>query len=91
DGSTDDTASVAERFEGIRVLRKPNGGKASALNLAISEATGDLMVCIDADTQLGADAIRLLVQPFKDSQIAAVAGNVRVGNVDNVLTAWQDV
>ena len=54
DGSTDATPRVLERFQGrIEVLRKPNGGKAMALNLALTRATGDaIWICDDDDIAL---------------------------------------
>jgi GT2 family glycosyltransferase len=50
DGSTDDTVSVASSFGPIvRVVSKPNGGPASARNLAASLARGDWLAMLDAD------------------------------------------
>ena len=53
DGSTDRTAAVAEAFcaneSRARLIRKSNGGVASARNCAISEARGDWVAPIDAD------------------------------------------
>ena len=95
DGSTDQTfATVRNAFSGdprVRVLTKANGGKASALNFGIEASRHDLLVCIDADTQLKHDAIYHLVQPFQDSRVGAVAGNVKVGNEVNYLTRWQSI
>lgn len=95
DGSKDNTSGVvAEAFgDDPRVLcfRQDNGGKASALNRAISMAEGEVLVCVDADTQLQPDAVRLLARHFDDPEVGAVAGNVQVGNVTNLLTRWQSV
>jgi glycosyltransferase involved in cell wall biosynthesis len=50
DGSTDDTAAVAESFApAVRVLRKANGGVGSARNLGIAEAKGEYIAFLDAD------------------------------------------
>ncbi len=95
DGSTDGTADFAEaEFEDeptVRVLRQTNAGKSSALNLGIAEATGDVLVCADADTQFAPDAVGKLVRHFADPRVGAVAGNVKVGNRVNVLTRWQSL
>ena len=57
DGSTDGTYEVVEAvFAGdprVRLRRKPNGGKASALNLALQDATAPLVVGVDADAPIG--------------------------------------
>ena len=54
DGSGDATAEVACRTAGpIRYLRQENRGKAAALNLGLSEATGDyIWICDDDDLAL---------------------------------------
>jgi len=95
DGSKDETYSkVKSAFEGnerVRVLTKPNGGKASALNYGISVAKGDYLVCIDADTQLKNDAVKELLKCFTDDNVGAVAGNVKVGNTINWITTWQSI
>lgn len=93
DGSKDDTAgAVAERFGSdprVRVIRQANGGKAAALNRAVGEAKGEILVCLDADTQVMPTAVGRLVRHFQDPKVASVAGNVKVGNPVNVITRWQ--
>lgn len=50
DGSTDDTAAVLAGYgDRIRVVRKPNGGLASARNAGILAARGSLVAFLDAD------------------------------------------
>ena len=93
DGSTDGThATVAAAFGGdprVLLRRKVNGGKASALNLALEEATAQIVVGVDADTQLSPDALSKLAAWFVDPRVGAVAGNVKVGNRRGVVTRWQ--
>ncbi|MEO6894022.1 MAG: glycosyltransferase, partial [Ginsengibacter sp.] len=95
DGSKDKTfEAVNEQFSQnpkVYVYNKINGGKASALNFGIEKANGDFVVCIDADTQLKSDAVSLLLQKFDEENVAAVAGNVKVGNEVNMITKWQSI
>ncbi|HEX7757085.1 MAG TPA: glycosyltransferase [Niabella sp.] len=95
DGSTDDTyQKVAAAFAGngqVKVLTKPNGGKASALNFGINGSDSRYIVCIDADTQLKKDAISQMMRFFTDPEVGAVAGNVKVGNTNTILTKWQSI
>jgi cellulose synthase/poly-beta-1,6-N-acetylglucosamine synthase-like glycosyltransferase len=95
DGSPDRTARVvAAAFRGharVRVVRKPNGGKASALNVGIARARGEIVVAVDADTVLAPGAIAALVAPLADPRVGAVAGNAKVGNRINLVTRWQAV
>jgi peptidoglycan-N-acetylglucosamine deacetylase len=95
DGSSDDTAGAASRQFAdephVRVVRKENGGKATALNHGLELTSDEFVVCIDADTVLAPDAIGKLVAPLSDPRVGAVAGNVKVGNRRNPLTLWQSV
>ena len=95
DGSKDDTFKNMQATYGnhpkVKVLTKPNGGKASALNYGIGFASGDILVCIDADTVLSPDAVARMVACFNNPKVAAVAGNVKVGNRKNLLTRWQSI
>lgn len=95
DGSTDKTYQIIQKeFENnsrVKIYTKSNGGKAQALNYGITKASGEIMVCIDADTILHPEAISRLVAPFIDEDVAAVAGNVKVGNKINTLTRWQAI
>jgi cellulose synthase/poly-beta-1,6-N-acetylglucosamine synthase-like glycosyltransferase len=96
DGSKDRTAEVAaeayarEISEGkLQILRKPNAGKAEALNYAVTRLSEEFYVGIDADTVIASDAVSKLICHFTDPRVGAVAGNARVGNKVNLWTRWQ--
>src|SRR3569833_730534 len=95
DGSKDKTYELVNASYGnlpiVKVLTKPNGGKASALNFGIAHSRYEFAVCIDADTQLKNDAVRHLMAYFTDEEIGAVAGTVIVGNETNIVTIWQSI
>ena len=95
DGSKDKTAEVVATTFGseprVRLLRQKNRGKAEALNYACQKARAPVVVAVDADTIISSDAIGALVGHFSDPVIGAVAGNVKVGNRDNLLTRLQAV
>ncbi|WP_372338973.1 bifunctional polysaccharide deacetylase/glycosyltransferase family 2 protein [Actinoplanes sp. RD1] len=93
DGSTDGTAAIVERMHlpNVRVIRVPNGGKPNALNTGVALARHDLIVMVDGDTIFEPDSIRMLVQPFADPSVGAVAGNVKVGNRDKMVAGWQHI
>jgi peptidoglycan-N-acetylglucosamine deacetylase len=93
DGSTDGTSKlVTENFGGdarVHLIHQPNRGKPGALNRALSEAQGEIVVTIDGDTVVDRRAVALLVRHFEDEKVAAVAGNVKVRNRNRWLTRWQ--
>lgn len=95
DGSKDDTAGVVRRAYGehprVSLLSKPNGGKASALNLGIKGCRGEIIVALDADTVFDRNTVSKLVRHFADPAVGAVSGNVKVGNRRNPLTIWQAI
>ncbi len=95
DGSTDNTyEKVSKAFlniDKVKVLTKPNGGKASALNFGLANCNSKYVVCIDADTQLMPEAISQLMKFFREPNVGAVAGNVKVGNEKAILTKWQSI
>jgi cellulose synthase/poly-beta-1,6-N-acetylglucosamine synthase-like glycosyltransferase/peptidoglycan/xylan/chitin deacetylase (PgdA/CDA1 family) len=95
DGSTDDTfIRLQEKYAAhpqVTLIHKENGGKSTALNLALERATGEIIVSMDADTIFLPSTIRNLVRQFIDPQVGAVAGNVKVGNRINILTIWQSI
>jgi glycosyltransferase involved in cell wall biosynthesis len=50
DGSSDGTPEILAPFAPrLRLLRKPNGGQASAFNFAIPEARGEIIAFLDGD------------------------------------------
>jgi cellulose synthase/poly-beta-1,6-N-acetylglucosamine synthase-like glycosyltransferase len=77
DGSTDRTNQILQgkRARGYRMLLLPRMGKARALNAAVAEARGEILVFSDANSLYAPDAIERLVEPFADPSVGGVAGN----------------
>ena len=89
DGSQDDTwqwmLKAREQYsERVKLIRQPsNRGKRMALLAGFTLATGEIYVTIDSDSEVLPDTLRNLVSPYVvDKRIGAVAGNVRVLNLD---------
>jgi len=49
DGSTDETAEVVRRFQGVRYIRQEHAGKAVAFNRGVQVSSGDIICHLDAD------------------------------------------
>jgi len=75
DGSTDETAEVARRYDGIRCVRQANLGLAQARNRGLDEAAGRYVVFLDADDRLRPDALAIgLEASRRHSECAFVFG-----------------
>lgn len=92
DASTDGTGRILDAWAAatgrLRVIHRPVArGKPAALNEALRVASGELVVFIDADHALRANAIRRLVTPLAAGTAEAVQGRcvVRNGHM-NLLT-----
>jgi poly-beta-1,6-N-acetyl-D-glucosamine synthase len=96
DGSKDDTYAIAKQHEGdyanctVRVHSKPNGGKWSALNFGYANSSGELLLCVDADSRLAPDTLWIAVARMQSEPgIVGVAGQVTIRNRVNALLRLQ--
>ncbi len=96
DGSTDDTLQLLRNYKkkykslNLVVVSQKNAGKAHAMNNALRNyATGDLVMCLDADSTIDRNAVREAVRYFEDSRVVAVAANVRIKPTGSILNFTQ--
>jgi cellulose synthase/poly-beta-1,6-N-acetylglucosamine synthase-like glycosyltransferase len=85
DGSTDRTDSIVKTFEtaGVALIRQePRSGKTAALNLGVMKVKGDILVFSDANSIYEPDALKHLLQNFKDPQVGYVTGKMIYVNED---------
>lgn len=71
DGSSDGTARIGEAL-GVKVLRKEQGGAASARNLGLRHASGDLILLLDADDVLTEGAVSAMYEALTQGDTQAV-------------------
>lgn len=83
DGSTDNTEEVvkgfiAEKKIPIRYVKKPNGGKHTAINVGVREAKGELFLILDSDDSLPKNSIQIILEQYNlvknEENIAGVCG-----------------
>lgn len=94
DGSTDHTYSEAMCFANdprIRVVRKENGGKHSAMNAALALTDAELIGCLDADSEVERGALLEIAPLFADARIAAVTPGIHVRAPKTLLQHMQHV
>lgn len=98
DGCTDRTKQIAEGYieRGIEIIeQKPRRGKMAALNLAVPQAKGGIVVFTDANSMYQKDAIRKLVRNFADEKIGCVCGELKyisessVGEGENLYWKYE--
>ncbi|MEM7273617.1 MAG: glycosyltransferase family 2 protein [Actinomycetota bacterium] len=87
DGSTDGSGAVLDRLaadlgERVRVVRRPEaGGQAAAMNTGLAEAVAPIVLFLDADDLLDADAVAEVVAAFA-AEPAAAKCQFRLGWID---------
>jgi cellulose synthase/poly-beta-1,6-N-acetylglucosamine synthase-like glycosyltransferase len=85
DESTDKTEDIVNGFPShrVRLIRQAlRAGKTSALNLAVPQASGDILVFSDANSLYEQDALKKLVQNFQDPTVGYVTGKMIYTNPD---------
>jgi len=95
DGSTDNTASIAndiaKKFDNVKVISKENGGKANSLNFGISHAKGEIVGCVDADSYPTKNSLMDMMGYFNDPKVGAVTSAAMVKNPKNLLQRLQHI
>jgi glycosyltransferase involved in cell wall biosynthesis len=83
DGSTDPTAEIltshAQANKRLHVLRKPNGGKGSALRHGIPHCRGEIVVIQDADMEYDPRDVPALIEPIQNEKADVVYGSRLTG------------
>ena len=94
DGSTDDTKKIVKKitkeFSQVRLFNLKHQGKAASLNFGAKNAKFNILVLLDADSILGKNSLKELVQPLSNEKVAAVSGVIRAKSSKNPLTWFQD-
>lgn len=82
DGSTDNTASIAESFLDTRIktITQKNQGVSSARNNALARMTGSFFCFLDADDQLPINSIFERLKIFTNPEVHFVDGQVKIFN-----------
>jgi cellulose synthase/poly-beta-1,6-N-acetylglucosamine synthase-like glycosyltransferase len=77
DGCTDRTVERVRALgePRVRVLELPRQGKLQALDAAVREARGEILVFSDANTVMDAGALRAMAGNFADPRVGGVAGH----------------
>lgn len=79
DGSTDNTADIAEGFgDPVRVFRRPHGGISAARNFGVAQAQGELLAFLDSDDLWTPQKLEKQAEALnRDNELHGVFGLVR--------------
>ncbi|MFA7252265.1 MAG: glycosyltransferase family 2 protein [Candidatus Paceibacterota bacterium] len=94
DGSTDNTWSLIQKYKDhpqVELIKKENGGKHTALNLAIAKSKSDIIGCLDADSFVDQDALKNIVAYFSNPETMAVTPAIKIFQPNNILRKVQKV
>ena len=88
DGSDDRTVEIVRLFtsQGVELSFDPGrAGKMAAINRAMPNARGEIVIFSDANNTYAPNTLRELVKPFSDPSIGAVSGAKHILKDDSAL------
>ena len=89
DMSSHYTASELRKLGQVSFIKDEGKGKSRALNIVLSKLKGKIWIFTEAGTELADGTLKNLLAPFKDSNVACVAGRpVSIGSRKNKIGFW---
>lgn len=88
DGSIDNTWQELQRYQNhpqIRIFKKENGGKHTALNFGLERINSEFVGGLDADSSVHPEALKRILTCFYDEKIMAVAPSIIVREPKNLI------
>ena len=91
DGSTDNTAEIAAKFEGVQLLHRPEQGGAGAARASGARmARGEILAFIDSDCIAPPDWLEKFASKFNDNpKLGAVGGMYRHCNAKSLISVFE--
>ena len=76
DGSTDGTPEIVKKFAPrVRLLRKENGGQASAFNAGIPECKGEIVAFLDGDDWWAPGKLKAVTEAIGNDESVGLVGH----------------
>lgn len=93
DGSKDGTYYVVKRFEkyGVKVYRKNNGGKHTAINYGLLRTDAEFVGCLDADSTVEPLTLKKILSRFTSPNIMAVTPSMKIEKPKGFLRRMQSI
>ncbi|MFC2152212.1 glycosyltransferase family 2 protein [Bacteroidota bacterium] len=94
DGSDDGTPGTLNNYNNIKVFHDPErNGKIGAINRGMNFIETPIVIFSDANSVLNKEAVRLIINEFKNPAVGCVAGEKRITtkNKDNAVNAGEGI
>ena len=95
DGSTDNTWHAMQKFTDhptVRIFKKENGGKHTALNFGLEQSNSELVGCLDADSYVDREALKNIILYFEqDPDAMVVTPSIKIWQPKNMIQLIQAV
>lgn len=79
DGSDDGTPEMLQQYDGIQVYHEDaRNGKIAAMNRGVRFVDTPIVIFSDANTLLGRDSVRIIVDIFRNPAVGCVSGEKRI-------------
>ncbi len=79
DGSTDSTPQKILQYPELRLMHKAErDGKSAAINRAVTEAHGEILIFSDANAILNTDATLIMARHYQNKKVGGVAGEKKI-------------
>ena len=76
DGSTDRTPEIVKQFEPrVRLIRKKNGGQATAFNVGFSHARAEIIATLDGDDWWAKEKLRRVLETLEANPAVGFVGH----------------
>lgn len=93
DGSTDNTWNMVQKYASnpqIKLFKKENGGKHTAVNLGIENSKSQLIGCLDADSFVDKDALHEIASAFnEDKDMMAAIPTIIIDTPKTIIQKMQ--
>ena len=90
DGSTDATVDIAHSFEDprVEVIETPGRyGKLKAMNMAMEQMSGDIIIFSDANAILSQHAMTAMLRHYEDREVGGVCGQITIAKKGDIADA----
>jgi cellulose synthase/poly-beta-1,6-N-acetylglucosamine synthase-like glycosyltransferase len=88
DGSIDDTIKIVSKFKNVKLISIKHSGPATARNVGVKNAKGNIILFTDADCVPSKNWIKNMIVPFKNKEIVGISGTYKTLNKNSLIARF---